>query len=148
MCFWSCWRCYELEPVRRTLVNECIMTISVLHHFEPGESAPLYRLYRYLSPQTVWFLRRFALKTDKDAHFGLESSIVLKETTGVHVWAYLSFQFQMNQKERVMSEFEMVFKKSFCLSSSLKVMTVFTPLPGLKTGMNLRGRACVENNIF
>ena len=31
---------------------------------------------------------------------------------------YLSFQFQMNQKERVISEFEMDFKKS-CLSSSL-----------------------------
>ena len=61
------------------------MTISVLHHFEPGESAPLCRPCRYLSPQTVWFLRRFALKTDKEfAHFGLESGIVLKETTGVY----------------------------------------------------------------
>ena len=27
-------------------------------------------------------------------------------------------------------------------------MTVFTSLPGLKTGMGLRGRVCVENNIF
>ena len=74
--------------------------------------------------------------------------MVFEETTGVYERICQSFQFQMNQKERVMSEFEMVFKKSFCLSSSLKVMTVFTPLPGLKTGMNLRGRACVENNIF
>ena len=42
----------------------------------------------------------------------------------------------MNQKERVMCEFEMVFKKSFCLSSSLKVMTLFLPIPGLKTDMD------------
>ena len=27
-------------------------------------------------------------------------------------------------------------------------MTLFTPLPGLEMGMGLRGRVCVENNIF
>ena len=31
----------------------------------------------------------------------------------------LSFQFQMNEKEKVICEFEMNFKKSFCLRSFL-----------------------------
>ena len=30
-----------------------------------------------------------------------------------------SFQFQMNKKERVICEFEVAFKKSFCLRSNL-----------------------------
>ena len=33
---------------------------------------------------------------------------------------YLSFQFQMNKKERVICEFQMGFKKSFCWRSSLR----------------------------
>ena len=91
------------------------MTIRVLHHFEPGGSTPLYRPYRYVPPpQRVGFLRRFGLKTCKEfAHFGLESGMVFEETTGVYERICRSFQFEMNQKERVMSEFEMVFKKSF-----------------------------------
>ena len=92
------------------------MTIRVLHHFEPGGSTPLYRPYRYVPPphQRVRFLRRFGLKTGKEfAHFGLESGMVFEETTGVYKRICRSFQFEMNQKGRVMSEFEMVFKKSF-----------------------------------
>ena len=65
-------------------------------------------------PKRVGFLRRFGLKTCKEfAHFGLESGMVFEETTGVYERICRSFQFEMNQKERVMSEFEMVFKKSF-----------------------------------
>ena len=64
--------------------------------------------------QRVRFLRRFGLKTGKEfAHFGLESGMVFEETTGVYKRICRSFQFEMNQKERVMSEFEMVLKKSF-----------------------------------
>ena len=32
---------------------------------------------------------------------------------------FFSFQFQMNKKERVICEFEVAFKKSFCLRSNL-----------------------------
>ena len=46
----------------------------------------------------------------------------------------------MNQKEREISDFETVFRKSFGLSSSLKMMTLFLLIPVLKTG--------VENNSF
>ena len=90
------------------------MTIRVLHRFEPGGSTPLYRPYRYVPPQRVKFLRRFGVKTAKEfAHFGLESGMVFEETTGVYKRICRSFQFEMNQKGRVMSEFEMVLKKSF-----------------------------------
>ena len=40
---------------------------------KPG-GTPLYKLYRYVPPQRVWFLSRFGLKTGID--FGLQSSIV------------------------------------------------------------------------
>ena len=33
-----------------------------------------------------------------------------------------------------------LIKESFCLSSGLKMMTQFLPIPGLKTGMDLGGR--------
>ena len=92
------------------------MTIRVLHRFEPGGSTPLYRPYRYVPPPPPKgrFLRRFGLKSGKEfAHFGLESGMVFEETTGVYKRICRSFQFEMNQKERVMSEFEMVLKKSF-----------------------------------
>ena len=57
-------------------------------------------------PKRVRFLRRFGLKTGKEfAHFGPESGMVFEETTGVYEPICRSFQFQMNQKERVMSEF-------------------------------------------
>ena len=64
-----------------------------------------------MPPQRVWFLHRFCLKMGIDfAHFGLESGMVFEKTTGV---MYLSFQFQMNKKEREIWEFKMDFKKSF-----------------------------------
>ena len=79
-----------------------------------GSATPLYKPYRYTLPQKVWILSRFPLKTGKEfAHFGLESGMVFEETTGVYERICRSFQLEMNQKERVMSEFEMVFKKSF-----------------------------------
>ena len=46
---------------------------------------PLYKLYRYVPPHWVGFLRRFGLKTGKHfAHFGLESDIVFEGITGVY----------------------------------------------------------------
>ena len=50
---------------------------------------PLYKLYRYVSPDRVGFLRRFGLKTGKHfAHFGLESGMVFEGTTGVYERIY------------------------------------------------------------
>jgi len=51
---------------------------------EPGGGTPLYKLFRYVPPHRVCFLRRFGLKTDIHfAHFGLESAMVFEGTTGV-----------------------------------------------------------------
>ena len=48
-----------------------------------GGGNPLYQAYRYVPPQRVGFTRPFGLKTGIDfAHFGLESSMVFKGTTG------------------------------------------------------------------
>ena len=49
-----------------------------------GEGTPLYKLYKYVPPHQVGFLRRFGLKTGIHfAHFGLESGVVFEGITGV-----------------------------------------------------------------
>ena len=55
----------------------------------PGVN-PLYKPYRYVSPHRVWFLARpFGLKTGIHfAHFGQESGLVLKGTTGLYERLY------------------------------------------------------------
>ena len=74
---------------------------------------PLYKLYRYVPPHRVGFLRRFGLKTGTDfSHFGLESGYGLRGKYG-SLLTYLSFQFQMRKKEREICEFEMDFKNFF-----------------------------------
>ena len=50
-----------------------------------GGGTPLYKPYRYVPPQRVWFLRLFGLKTGIDfAPFGLESGVVFEGTRGVY----------------------------------------------------------------
>ena len=50
---------------------------------------PLYRLYRYVPPYRVGFLRGFGLKMSIHfANFGLESGVVFEGTTGVHECIY------------------------------------------------------------
>ena len=39
-----------------------------------------------------------------------------------NAWTYMSSQFQMNKKERVICEFEVDFKKSFCWRSNLSTV--------------------------
>ena len=54
-----------------------------------GGGIPLYKPYRYVPPQMVWFLRRFGVKTGIDfAHFGLELGMVFEETTEVYERIY------------------------------------------------------------
>ena len=59
-----------------------------------------YLPYRYVLPQTVWFLLHFGLKTGVDfAYFGLNLGIVFEgKWEGINVLILL-FQFQMNKKE-------------------------------------------------
>ena len=61
-----------------------------------------------MPPQRVWFLSLFGLKTGINfGHFGLESGMVFKGTTG-----YM-FQFHMNKKERDICEFETLLRNLF-----------------------------------
>ena len=54
-----------------------------------GAGTPLYKLYRYVLPHRVWFLRRFGLKTGKNfGHFGLVLGMVFEGTTGVYERLY------------------------------------------------------------
>ena len=72
-----------------------------------GGDTPLYKLYSYVPPHRVGFLRRFGLKWGIDsAHFGPESCMVFEGTTGPYERIF-SFQFQMSKKEREIWEFEM-----------------------------------------
>ena len=50
-----------------------------------GGGTPLYKLYRYVPPHRVGFLRRFGLKMSIHfANFGLESGMVFEGDTAVH----------------------------------------------------------------
>ena len=50
-----------------------------------GGGTPLYKLYRYVPPQRVWFLGRFGLKTGiYFDHYGLKSGMAFKGTTGTY----------------------------------------------------------------
>ena len=54
----------------------------------PG-GTPLHKLYTYVPPHRVGFLRGFGLKTGLlFAHFGLKSGIVFEGTTGVYKHVY------------------------------------------------------------
>ena len=51
-------------------------------HSGGGVGTPIYKPQRYVPPQRVGFLRCFGRKTGQHfAHFGLESGMVLWETT-------------------------------------------------------------------
>ena len=54
-----------------------------------GGVTPLYKPYRYVPPQRVWFLGLSGLKTAMHfAHFGLGSGIVFEGTTGLYESIY------------------------------------------------------------
>ena len=72
-----------LTHSRSNVVNEPI-------EIKPGGvGTPLHKLYRYVLPHRVGFLRGFVLKTGLHfAHFGLKSGIVFEGTTGVYKRVY------------------------------------------------------------
>ena len=66
-----------------------------------GGGTPLYKLYKYVPPHQVEFLRCFGPKKGIHfADFGLESGMVFEGTTGVYERIYHKLlQFQMTKKE-------------------------------------------------
>ena len=77
-----------------------------------------------MPPHRVGFLRRFGLKTSiYFACFGLESGMVFEGITGVYECNYLSFQFQMNENEVEIYEFEIyAFEEFFVCTLNLSMM--------------------------
>ena len=75
--------------------HENLLQIRLLPKPQSGVGGtPLYKPYRYVPPQRVWFLHHFGLKTGIDfKHFGLESGMVFEGTTGVyeHTYRFNSF---------------------------------------------------------
>ena len=66
-----------------------------------GGGTPLYKLYKYVPPHRVGFLRRFGLKTGIHfAHFGLESSMVFEGTTGLYERHYRFNSKPVGKKEK------------------------------------------------
>ena len=69
-----------------------------------------YMPHGYVPLQREWFLCRFGMKTGMEfAHVWSGIGCGFRGNYE-SVWTYLSFQFQMNQKARVIWEFEMDFK--------------------------------------
>ena len=83
--------------------------------YPPGGDTPLYLPKRYVPPQRVCFWAVLVWKRVQTFLFWSEFSYGFRG----NAWTYLSFQFQMNKKERVICEFEVDFKKSFCWRSNL-----------------------------
>ena len=63
-----------------------------------GGGTPLYKLHRYVPPQRVWFFSCFRLKTGIDFKLGMVSREPRERIT------YLSFQLQLNSREREVSK--------------------------------------------
>ena len=55
-----------------------------------GGGTPLYKVYRYVPPQRVWFFSRFGLKTGIDfEHFGLKLGMVIERSRKAHKLIFL-----------------------------------------------------------
>ena len=104
----------------------------------PG-GTPLYKLYRYMPPHRVGFLRRLGLKTGIHfAHFGLESGMVCEGTTGVYERLY-RFYSRWVRKQEDYANSKWVEEFSVCLRSNLSNDNIISAQrSGLKTGMNFR----------
>ena len=87
----------------------------------PGGDTPLYKLYSYLPPHRVGFLRRFGLKTGTHfAHFGLESGMVFEGTTRVYDRIYRFNSKCVRKKEKYAnSKIETNLRNFFCLRSNI-----------------------------
>ena len=78
-----------------------------------GGGTPLYKLYRYVPPYRVGFLRRFGLKMSIHfAHFGLESGMVFEgnhqECMNVFIVS-IPNEYERKVNMRIRNEFEEFF---------------------------------------
>ena len=101
-----------------------------------GGGTPLYKLYRYVSPHQVGFLRRFCLKAGRHTLCPFWSVIRYGfwGNYGI-VWTFNS-KWVREKNMRLRNGFE----ELFCLRSNLGNDNIISAWrPGLKTGMDFRG---------
>ena len=83
---------FTISVVQKKLYIKLWSDFEIRTHYAStrGEGATtLYKLYRYVPPRRVGFLRRFGLKTSIHfARFDLESGMVFEGTTGVYERIY------------------------------------------------------------
>ena len=76
---------FTISVVQKKLYIKLWSDFEIRTHYAStrgGGGTTLYKLYRYVPPRRVGFLRRFGLKTSTHfAHFGLESGMVFEGTT-------------------------------------------------------------------
>ena len=102
----------ELCRPRRLLSTSDDNILRDLKHSSPegGGGNPLYKPYRNVPSQRVWFLGLFGLKTGIHiTHFGLESGMVFEGTTGAYEYNY-RFNSKLIRKIEI-CEFEMHLRK-------------------------------------
>ena len=95
----------RLRNFEKSLVRKFAFDVIAFleHNLRPGGGGtPLYKVYRYVPPQRVWFLSRFGLKTGIDfEHFGLKLGMVIVGTfTKAHKLIFLP----SNQSEWLVRE--------------------------------------------
>ena len=97
------------------------------------------KLYRYVSPQRVWFLSHFGLKTGIDFdYYGLKSSMVFKETTGICLFnSKWIVEREKYRKYIIRAEFYLFLTSLLMRSLIIKLLRY---KKGLKTGMDFRGQ--------
>ena len=106
--------------IAQKLITDCLSEANILRNAVSvtgrGGATHLSKLYRYVLPHRVGFLRRFGLKTG----IGIHTLVAFWSGIGYgfrgnygSVWTYLLIQYQMSKKEREMCQFEMDLKHFF-----------------------------------
>ena len=94
----------------------------------------------YVPLQRVGFLRRFWSENGyKVTHFGLESGMVFKGTTGVYERIYCFISKWIRKKEKYANS-KWILRNLFCCWSNLSNHDIISKRPGLRVGMNFRGQ--------
>ena len=93
-----------------------------------GGGSPLYKPYRYVPLQRAGFYAVLVW-----------NRVWLQGNYGC-VRTYLSFQFQMSKKEREIGNSNGILRYLFCCCSNLSIDDIISLRPGLRMGIDFRGR--------
>ena len=114
-------------------IRQCNNKFDFQCTFTLGRGIPLYKLYRYVPPHRVGFLRRFGLKTSIHfARFGLESGMVFEEATGLYERLY-RFNSKWVRKKEKYANYKWIWSSDIIISETGATMCewrrgCFTPV--------------------